>query len=48
MATAADGTVLQFAGLSDGHSIRHVITTPEADTTYTATYVPSAPFAGAY
>ena len=37
---------LQFAGWSDGKSIRHVITTPEDDTTYTATYVPSQPFTG--
>ena len=35
-----DGTPLQFAGWSDGKSIRHTITTPEDDTTYTATYGP--------
>ena len=43
-AVAQDGTALQFAGWSDGKSIRHVITTPEDDTTYTATYQPSQPF----
>jgi glucose/arabinose dehydrogenase/PKD repeat protein len=47
-AVAPDGTVLQFAGWSDGRSIRHVITTPENDTTYTATYRPSEPFTGEY
>ncbi|SCL34098.1 Glucose/arabinose dehydrogenase, beta-propeller fold [Micromonospora rhizosphaerae] len=47
-AIAADGTVLQFAGWSDGRSIRHIITTPETDTTYTATYRPSLAFTGAY
>ena len=40
--------MLQFAGWSDGKSIRHVITTPEDDTTYTATYRPSQPFTGKY
>ena len=39
---------LHFTGWSDGEAIRHVIATPEADTTYTATYAPSAPFTGAY
>lgn len=48
MATAADGTLLQFAGWSDGKSVRHTITTPEADTTYTATYTPSESFTGTY
>ena len=43
-----DGTVLQFAGWSDGKSIRHVITTPQDDTTYTATYRPLQPFTGKY
>jgi glucose/arabinose dehydrogenase len=47
-AVALDGTVLQFAGWSDGKSIRHVITTPDPDTTYTATYRPSQPFTGRY
>ena len=47
-AVAQDGTPLQFAGWSDGKSIRHVITTPEDDTTYTATYVPSQPFTARY
>ncbi|GAA2355756.1 PA14 domain-containing protein [Dactylosporangium salmoneum] len=47
-AVAADGTVLQFAGWSDGHSIRHVITTADADTTYTAAYRPAAPFAAEF
>jgi glucose/arabinose dehydrogenase len=47
-AVAPDGTPLQFAGWSDGKRIRHVITTPEDDTTYTATYQPSSPFGGEY
>ena len=47
-AVAQDGTPLQFAGWSDGKSIRHVITMPEDDTTYTASYVPSQPFTGRY
>jgi glucose/arabinose dehydrogenase len=47
-AVASDGTPLQFAGWSDGRSGRHVISTPETDTTYTATYVPSAPFTASY
>ena len=47
-AVAQDGTPLQFAGWSDGKSIRHVITTPEDDTTYTATYQPSQPFTAKY
>ena len=47
-AVALDGTPLQFAGWSDGKSIRHVITTPEDDTTYTAMYQPSQPFTGKY
>ena len=47
-AVAQDGTALQFAGWSDGKSIRHVITTPEDDTTYTATYRPSQPFTAKY
>ena len=47
-AVALDGTPLQFAGWSDGKSIRHVITTPVNDTTYTATYQPSQPFTGKY
>jgi glucose/arabinose dehydrogenase/PKD repeat protein len=47
-AVAPDGTVLQFAGWSDGKNIRHLITTPNDDTTYTATYKPSQPFTGEY
>jgi glucose/arabinose dehydrogenase len=47
-ATASDGTPLQFAGWSDGRQITHTIVTPDADTTYTAMYVPSAPFVGQY
>jgi hypothetical protein len=47
-ATGPDGTPLQFAGWSDGKSIRHVITTPDADTVYTATYRPAAAFTGVY
>ncbi|WP_432993160.1 PA14 domain-containing protein [Dactylosporangium sp. CA-233914] len=45
---AADGTVYHFTGWSDGKAIRHTITTPETDTTYTATYAPSPSFTGAY
>lgn len=47
-AVAEDGTPLQFAGWSDGKAVRHVITTPTADTTYTATYVPQEPFTARY
>ena len=47
-AVAQDGTPLEFAGWSDGKTIRHVITTPEDDTTYTATYRPSEAFTGRY
>jgi glucose/arabinose dehydrogenase/PKD repeat protein len=47
-AVASDGTPLQFGGWSDGKSIRHVVTTPDNDTTYTASYVPSQPFTGRY
>jgi glucose/arabinose dehydrogenase len=47
-AVAQDGTLLQFAGWSDGKSIRHVITTPNNDTTYTASYVPELPFNAKY
>lgn len=47
-AVAADGSVLHFAGWSDGKSIRHAITTAQDDKTYTATYKPSTPFTGTY
>jgi glucose/arabinose dehydrogenase/PKD repeat protein len=47
-AVAQDGTVLQFAGWSDDKNIRHFITTPTNDTTYTATYLPSQPFTAHY
>lgn len=47
-AIAADGSPLQFAGWSDGKGIKHVITTPADDTTYTARYVPSVPFSATY
>jgi glucose/arabinose dehydrogenase len=47
-AVTRDGTPLQFAGWSDGKSIRHKITTPEDDTTYTATYQPQQPFTAKY
>jgi PKD repeat protein len=43
-----DGTPVEFAGWSDGRRITHVISTPQADTTYTATYVPVEPFTGRY
>src|SRR5262249_56077561 len=36
------------AGWTGGPTIRHIITTRDADTTYTATYRPSTPFTGAY
>ena len=42
------GNALQFAGWSDGKSVRHVINTPEDDSTYTASYVPAQPFTAAY
>jgi glucose/arabinose dehydrogenase len=47
-AVTNDGTVLQFAGWSDGKSIRHEVTTPQADTTYTARYEPLQPFTAKY
>jgi glucose/arabinose dehydrogenase len=47
-AVAADGTPLQFAGWSHGKSIRHTLTMPSDDATYTATYQPSQPFTGKY
>ena len=47
-AVAQDGTQLQFAGWSDGKSVRHAITTPVDDTTYTATYQPTQPFTATY
>ncbi len=47
-AVAADGTVYRFTGWSDGRAIRHVITTADTNTTYTATYAPSTPFTGEY
>jgi hypothetical protein len=47
-AVAADGTPLQFGGWSHGKSIRHILTTPNDDATYTATYVPSQPFTAKY
>ncbi|HEV8559728.1 MAG TPA: PA14 domain-containing protein [Actinophytocola sp.] len=47
-AVATDGTVLQFAGWSDGRSIRHTITTPETDITFTANYVPAGPWNASY
>ncbi|HEX5594515.1 MAG TPA: PA14 domain-containing protein [Micromonosporaceae bacterium] len=47
-AVAADGTVHHFTGWSNGKAIRHVITTPDTDMTYTATYAPSALFTGEY
>jgi glucose/arabinose dehydrogenase len=47
-AVGADGTPLQFAGWSDGKVIRHTITTPDADTKYTATYRPATAFAATY
>jgi len=47
-AVTHDGTVLQFAGWSDGKRIRHLVATPADDTTYTANYVPSEPFTAKY
>jgi len=47
-AVAQDGSPLQFAGWSDRKGIRHVITTPVDDTTYTAKYVPQLPFTAKY
>ncbi|GAA2588930.1 hypothetical protein GCM10010435_79280 [Winogradskya consettensis] len=48
VAVAADGTTYHFTGWSDGGSIRHTIVTPGDDTTYTAVYAPSTPFAAKY
>jgi PKD repeat protein len=47
-AVAADGSPLRFAGWSDGQAIRHTITTPDVDTTYTASYLPDVPFTAEY
>ncbi|MFI5932262.1 PQQ-dependent sugar dehydrogenase [Actinoplanes sp. NPDC051494] len=47
-AVAADGTVYHFTGWSDGKGMRHVVTTPEAGATYTATYAPSAPYTATF
>lgn len=47
-ARASDGTVYHFTGWSDGQAIRHTIATPEADTTYTATYAASPSFTASY
>jgi glucose/arabinose dehydrogenase len=47
-AVATDGTPLQFAGWSDGRAVRHTITTPATPTSFTARYVPSAPFTASY
>ncbi|WP_433617871.1 PA14 domain-containing protein [Dactylosporangium sp. CA-139114] len=47
-AVDAAGTVYHFTGWSDGGAIRHFVTTPPADATWTATYAPSAPFTGEY
>ncbi|GAA3453141.1 PA14 domain-containing protein [Dactylosporangium matsuzakiense] len=48
MASDAAGNTYHFTGWSDGGTIRHFVTTPAADTTFTATYAPSAPFTGEY
>lgn len=47
-ATASDGSPLIFGGWSDGQPIRHGFVTPSASTTYTATYVPDAPWSAEY
>ncbi|WP_426503705.1 PA14 domain-containing protein [Dactylosporangium sp. McL0621] len=47
-ATDAAGNVYHFTGWSDGGAIRHFVTTPAADATWTATYAPSAAFTGEY
>jgi glucose/arabinose dehydrogenase len=47
-AVGPDGTELHFAGWSDGRTIRHTVTVPDADATYTATYQPSPAFVGSY
>jgi glucose/arabinose dehydrogenase/PKD repeat protein len=47
-AVAQDGTPLQFAGWSDHKAIKHFITTPVDDATYTASYVPQEPFTARY
>ncbi|WP_190251508.1 PA14 domain-containing protein, partial [Dactylosporangium sucinum] len=43
-AVDANGTVYHFTGWSDGEAIRHFVTTPAADKTFTANYAPSQPF----
>ncbi len=45
---APNGAVYHFMAWSDGQPIRHIITATDADSTYTATYAPSAPFVGEY
>jgi glucose/arabinose dehydrogenase/PKD repeat protein len=47
-AVAQDGTELQFAGWSDGKPIRHTISTPVEDATYTAMYGQKLPFTAEY
>src|SRR5262245_25844455 len=47
-AVAQDGTALQFAGWSDGKPIRHTVSTPVEDATYTATYGQKLPFTAEY
>jgi PKD repeat protein len=44
----SDGATWHFTGWSDGGAIRHTISTPATDTTYTAHYARSAPFVGEY
>ncbi|GAA2610891.1 hypothetical protein GCM10010399_47210 [Dactylosporangium fulvum] len=43
-AVDANGNVYHFTGWSDGGAIRHFVTTPAADATFTAHYAPSPPF----
>jgi PKD repeat protein len=47
-ATGPGGAPYHFTGWSDGRAIRHFVTTPAADNTYTAAYAPSGPWRGEY
>lgn len=48
IAKGADGNYYQFDHWSDGGAIRHGFRTPNADTTYTAFYVPAPGFTAEY
>ncbi len=48
IAKGTDGNFYQFSHWSDGGAIRHGIRVPNADTTYTAHYVPTSGFTAEY